>query len=397
MDLKKINWKQPKYLIPAMALIPLLFIGYQVCGMITFEAEEDEKVVVFDVNTDLPEINDEKTTIKNKYESMLDGFGKVTEYTAVENTEKEEKENLVYDGFYTEEEKVRIDSIRAMEEQQKKQAEELNKLIESQRREMAATRQQQNVISRQAAQNDERIKDNEELDAFAKKMQLIQQATSGQPILTEEEKQEQKRRELLAMEQKRLQDSIALANAPSTVTKASQGGDNYFNTVSENVENPNLIRARVDEWVKVKEGSRLRIRLDEDVNIEGEILKKGTYLYAMISGFSGQRVMGKITSVMVGKSIKKVDLNIYDLDCMEGFYVPVSNFRDLAKNIAGDAMNMNMNISGSSGNQNLESMAMQTLQQTMTALTSGIGQNIRQNKAKIKFNTEIYLIDGSSK
>ena len=105
--------------------------------------------------------------------------------------------------------------------------------------------------------------------------------------------------------------------------------------------------------------------------------------------------MRRPLSVLLGGEIKKIDLSIYDLDCMEGFYVPASSFREMARDIGSQAMNMNMNIN-STGEQNLESMAMQTLQQAMSATTSAISSNIRQNKAKIKFNTEVYLVDNSN-
>ena len=390
--IKKINWKQPKYMLPAVAFFPLLFIGYQVCNLFEGKQEIDKSVVTTDVNTDLPKINEEKTELKGKYAAMLDGFGKVTDYTAVEGTEKESKQKMATDILYSEDEKRRIDSISQV---QKEQADRLQRMLDEQRN----TRQnaQRNVVSREQARRDARVKTNEELDALAQRMKIIQQATSGQPVMTEEDKRLARLKELEAKEQKRIQDSIALANAPVAVNKAGQEGESFFNTVSEKTEEASLIRARVDEMVKVKNGSRIRIRLSEDVDIEGNILKKGSYLYATVTGFGAQRVMANVTSVMLGGEIKKVNLSIYDLDCMEGFYVPESNFRELAKDIGSSAMNMNMNINSNTGNQNLESMAMQTLQQAMTATTSAISGNIRQNKAKIKFNTEVYLVDNSSK
>lgn len=389
--IKKINWKQPKYMIPALAFLPLLFIGYQVCSLLEGTEEVDDTVVTTDVNTDLPTINDEKTGLKGKYEAMLDGFGKVTEYTAVEAAEKEDEQKMQADLLYSDEEKRRIDSISNI---QKEQAEKLQRMLEDQKRAMDNSRK--NVVSRQQAEEDRRVRDNQEMEALAKRMQIIQQAASGKPVLTEEDKRLARLKELEAKEQKRIKDSIALANAPVAVNKAGQGGEQFFNTVVEQDNDPHLIKARVDELVKVKDGSRIRIRLSEDVEIEGEILKKGSYLYAIVSGFSAQRVMANVTSVMLGGEIKKINLSVYDLDCMEGFYVPESSFRDLAKNIGSQAMNMNMNIN-STGEQSLESMAMQTLQQAMTATTSAISGNIRQNKAKIKFNTEVYLVDNSSK
>ena len=389
--IKKINWKQPKYMIPALAFLPLLFIGYQVCSLFEGSEEVDTTVVTTDVNTDLPAINDEKTGLKGKYEAMLDGFGKVTEYTAVESTEKDEEQKLQADLLYSDEEKNRIDSLNRI---QKEQAERLQRMLEEQKRSMQESRR--NVVSRQQAAEDQRIRDNQEMEALAKRMQIIQQAASGKPVMTEEDKRLARLKELEAKEQKRIQDSIAMANAPVAVNKAGQGGEQYFNTVVEQDNDPRLIKARVDELVKVKDGSRIRIRLSEDVEIEGEVLKKGSYLYAIVSGFSAQRVMADVTSVMLGGEIKKISLSVYDLDCMEGFYVPESSFRELAKNIGSQAMNMNMNIN-STGEQSLESMAMQTLQQAMTATTSAINGNIRQNRAKIKFNTEVYLVDNSSK
>lgn len=388
--IKKINWKQPKYMIPALAFLPLLFIGYQVCSLFEGTEEVDTTVVTTDVNTDLPSINDEKTGLKGKYEAMLDGFGKVTDYTAVETAEKEEEKKLQADLLYSDEEKRRIDSLSQI---QKEQAERLQRMLDQQKNSMQNSRK--NVVSRQQAEEDRRIRDNQEMEALTKRMQIIQQAASGKPIQTEEDKRLARLKELEAKEKKRIQDSIALANAPVAVNKAGQGGEQYFNTVVEQDNDPRLIKARVDELVKVKDGSRIRIRLSEDVEIEGEVLKKGSYLYAIVSGFSAQRVMANVTSVMLGGEIKKINLSVYDLDCMEGFYVPESSFRELAKDIGSSAMNMNMNIN-STGEQSLESMAMQTLQQAMTATTSAISGSIRQNKAKIKFNTEVYLVDNSN-
>ena len=389
--IRKINWKQPKYMLPAVALLPLLFVGYQVCSLAEGTEKVDNSVVTTDVNTDLPDINKEGTGIKGKYDAMLQNYGKVIEYTAVEGTEKEENKKMQTDLLYSDEEIRRIDSISAA---QKAQAQELQEMLEQQKRNMQ--RSQQNVVSRRQAQQDRRVRDNEELEALSRRMQIIQQATSGKPVLTEEEKRLARLKELEAKEQKRIQDSIALANAPVAVKKAGQAGEDHFNTVMNNEENPSLIRARVDELVKVRNGSRIRIRLNEDIEIDGQVLKKGSYLYATVDGFSAQRVKATVSSIMLGDKIKKVNLNVYDLDCMEGFYVPESSFRELAKDVGSSAMNMNMNIN-STGEQNLESMAMQTLQQALSATTSAISNNIKQNKAKIKFNTEIYLVDESSK
>ena len=119
--------------------------------------------------------------------------------------------------------------------------------------------------------------------------------------------------------------------------------------MTEQTGDPNLIRARVDAVEKVSDGSRIRLRLSEDIEIEGQVLKEGSYLYATVNGFTAQRVKASVTSVLLGDQIKKIELSVYDLDGMEGFYVPSSKFREVSKDVGSNAMNMNMNFNQNSG------------------------------------------------
>lgn len=396
LDFKKINFKQPKYMIPLLALLPLVFIGYQVIEAINFEPEETDKPkVTQSVNTDLPEVNETPgTETKTKYQAMLDGFGAVTDYTAVEGTEKEEDKKIEVSSVYKDEERRRIDSMMLV---QSKQAEMLKKQLEMQQKQWQEG--QSNVISRKQALAEGKVRDNEEAeryDQLVKQMQLVQKVAKGEKILSEEEQKEEERRRLLAEEKARLLDSIAQAQGPVAVNKAGDAGEAHFNTVTESDGMPSLIKARVDRVEKVRDGSRIRLRLSEDIEIEGDVLKKGAYLYATVTGFSAQRVKANVTSVMVGNQIKKIDLAVYDLDGMEGFYVPSSNFREMSRDIGANTLSMNMNIN-QGGGQDLQSMAMQSLQQALQGTTQAVSKNIRQNRARIKFNTNIYLVDTSSK
>ena len=402
LDFKKINFKQPKYMIPLLVLLPLLFIGYQVVNMLDFEAEPVEQAVQTEtVNTDLPEITENKDNeTKSKYQAMLDGYGKVTDYTAVNETEKEEEQKMQVETIYRDEERRRIDSLMAV---QTEQAERIRKQFEVQQKQWEADRRAArsgNVISRRQAQNDQRIRDKQDEDEsyqkLVKQMQLIQQMSNGEKILTDEEKLVRLQKEIEQKERRRVLDSIAKAQAPLAVNKAGDAGEAYFNTVTEESGEPNLIKARVDQVVKVSDGSRIRLRLSEDIEIEGSILKEGSYLYATVNGFTAQRVKANVTSVLIGDRIKKIDLAIYDLDGMEGFYVPASKFREVSKDISSNAMNMNMNFNQNSGEMTVESMAMQSLQQALQGTTQAIGKNIRANRARIKFNTNVYLVDKSS-
>ena len=401
LDFKKINFKQPKYMIPLLVLLPLLFIGYQASSMLSFEAETDAGPTTTEsVNTDLPEVNQNaETETKSKYQAMLDGFGKVTDYTAVDGTEREDDRKMEIDAIYKEEERRRIDSMMAV---QAEQAEKLRQQFELQQKQWQTERNnagRSNVVSREQALADGTIRDNAEAERYnqlLKQMQLVQKVANGEKILTDEEKLAEQQRQIAAAEKARVLDSIAKTQGPVAVNKAGEAGEAYFNTVTEESAVPSLIKARVDRVEKVRDGSRIRLRLSEDIEIEGDILKKGSYLYATVTGFSAQRVKANVTSVLIGNQIKKIELAVYDLDGMEGFYVPSSNFREVAKDIGANSMNMNMNFNQSS-EMSMQSIAMQSLQQALQGTTQAVGKAIRQNKARIKFNTNIYLVDTSSK
>ena len=149
----------------------------------------------------------------------------------------------------------------------------------------------------------------------------------------------------------------------------------------------------MDETIKAQDGTRLRLKLMDDVIIRNLKLKKGTYLYANVTGFSAQRVMAKVSSILIGDKFLKVALSIYDNDGMEGFYVPQSAFRDLTKEAGAQALSQNFNMNSSTGDQSMESFALQTLQNIYQSASQAAAKNIRKNKARIKYNTIVYLIN----
>jgi conjugative transposon TraM protein len=126
----------------------------------------------------------------------------------------------------------------------------------------------------------------------------------------------------------------------------------------------------------------------------GVKLKKGTYLYGTVTGFGQQRVMADITSILVKDKFLKIHLSVYDLDGMQGFYVPESAFRDMMKNAGSAAMQSNISFdTGGGSGISAEALALQALQNAYQSTSSAISQAIKKNKAKIKYNTIVYLIN----
>lgn len=395
MKQKKIDFRKTKYMLPAIALPFIIILGWMVIDIAEFEPDEKESVLKKsdEFNASLPGVSDKAAEIRSKMQEMMGGYDRSKSSTAIGIFEAEQEEkNSILSG-YTEEEKNFVDSLEAV---RKAELERLRELARNSQDEPSRIYEVRNSMTQQERQQAEKvIIDNPQMDQVTRQMQLLQRMANGERILTPEEEQKEKERLLAEEVRRRTLDSIARADGPVAVSKALDAAERHFNTVGRDRQDSHLISGRVDELVKVKDGSRLRIRLSEDVEIDGVKVKAGTCLYANVTGFSAQRVKANITSVLLGGKIRKVDLSVYDIDGQEGFYVPTSAFRDLAKEAGGNAMNMNMNINSSG--QNLESMAMQTLQQTLRSITSAASANIKQNRAKIKYNTEIYLVDNNVK
>ena len=80
MELKqKINFKQPKYILPALVYFPLLFTGYFVIDMLhTKKAEitdpSMQETEYLNPNLPSPRVKDD---LEGKYESMLKSYGKI--------------------------------------------------------------------------------------------------------------------------------------------------------------------------------------------------------------------------------------------------------------------------------------------------------------------------------
>lgn len=171
------------------------------------------------------------------------------------------------------------------------------------------------------------------------------------------------------------------------VAKASNTNE-AFNTVQVTKKN-DFIKAIIDQTVTGFAGSRVRIRLLEDIKAGKHLIKRGTYIYALISGFDEQRVKLTVTSVMTDDKILPVKLELYDLDGMQGLFVPASAFRAFTKEVSDLGSSIQMQQDPSSANQ----LYMSALSKLFTSTSTAVSKLIRQNKAKLKYSTFVYLID----
>ena len=309
--LKKINWKQPKYMIPIIIYFPLLFVGYFVIDLFhTEKAETPNGLTTTDyLNPELPDANMKGDGIGNKYDNMLKSYGKIDDYTALGNIDRNEEDNKEeYDSKYSEEELKQLES----------QKQEAEKLAEMQRQLQESAQKGQEVAQSDGTSEEDRLalSKQREQEAMEELNRAIAQArlqglqAANLPTDTDT---------LTKMNEKNLEvsDEKEKNDEPQEVVKKVRVTSDYFNTICENEKEQKLIKAIIDENIKAVDGSRVRLRLIDDVEINEVVVPKGSYLYATMSGFGSQRVKGNVTSIMVDGEIIKVNLALYDTDGLE--------------------------------------------------------------------------------
>lgn len=390
----KIDFKQPKYIFPAVIFVPLCLFVYFI--METFGGNEEQKSVATDrINMELPEANAEEAG--DKMYEMSRRFGDEDAFTAVGALGDEEGDDEYLDHGYSEEELDKIDEAEAERIRQQNELEALERSLAESRRHINAYAYDGDAYADSNSGRDARGDYARDIEAIQQRSLERQRAIESGLGIGFNEVDEKER--------KAKADSIAKAkeieremNRPNLVIKSQDTNADKFNTVGTESDNTEavLIRAMIDQTTKAHEGTRLRFKLLDDVTVRDTKLKKGTYLYGTVSGFGQQRVMATITSILVGGKFIKVNLSVFDNDGMEGFYVPESAFRDFMKDAGSSVAQQSISFesdnsygSGISG----EAIALQALQNMYNSATSAVSANIRKNRAKIKYNTIVYLIN----
>jgi conjugative transposon TraM protein len=396
--LKKINWKQGKYILPLILYIPILFIGYFVIDLFHTEKADvpDKNLTTTEyLNPVLPEAQMKGDGIGNKYESMVKSYGKIDDYSAMENIDRnEEDEKETYDSRYTDDERNMLES------------EEAAKLAEMERQ-IQASAQKGNEIGEGQGVTDASRGQQREQDAMAELDRALAQARlQGQQatnvpaeVPADTGNLPSNKAEGTININERAVKGISEDDEAQEVVKKVKVTSDYFNTLAENDPEPNLIKAIIDEDVKAVDGSRVRLRLLDDIEINETVVPKGTYIYALMNGFGSQRVKGNIKSILINDNIIKVNLSLYDTDGLEGLYVPSSNFRETTKDVASGAMSNTSSLTSSSSTtgNSLIQWGNQAISNAVQKTSNAISKSIKKNTAKLKYGTFVYLVNGKEK
>ncbi|WP_339867083.1 conjugative transposon protein TraM [uncultured Algoriphagus sp.] len=390
-----IDFKQPRYILPIIMFpfLCLMFYGYK---SFSKESPTAPKQGLSGIQSEIGKASEhiQNKKIDSKMEASRETYKRANDgYTAIKGIELDIEESSQIKSLYNEEEKRLLDSIdnalknsgfysdptnssntvppvtqmTARQQSYSKEDEELLKAINQ-------------LEGNKTAEPSNKYED--PMDLFKAQMAVIDSISKANDPTFQEELQ--KGNEVEDFQKTTEREVYRVHKSSGTAT--------IFNTVTREKKGK-FIEAIIDQEIKNGTmGARLRIRLLDDILIGNAIVSKGTYLYALISGYQAQRVKLTISSVMMGDKIYPIELSIYDVDGMEGLYVPASAFREFSKELGGNTAG-GMNLTMQQNSDAMSQLYMSAIQKMFTSTSQAVTKTIKKNKANIKYGTSVYLID----
>jgi conjugative transposon TraM protein len=152
----------------------------------------------------------------------------------------------------------------------------------------------------------------------------------------------------------------------------------------------NTIQAVVHEDQTLVSGAVIKLRLEDGIYVNGRMIPKGSFVYGTCA-LNNERLEIKIASIRYLNNILPVSLSVYDLDGMEGLYVPGSIGRDAAKNGVGDAVQSMQLMSMD------QSVGTQAASAGVEAAKGLFNHKVKQIKVKVKAGYEVLLKDSNDR
>ncbi|MEY2916396.1 MAG: conjugative transposon protein TraM [Bacteroidota bacterium] len=423
----KINFKQPKYIIPILVL-PFLLLFYYIFS--NWGSSGKNKVAMADsanqnkginaINSNMPGVSKDIANgdIKDKFAAYQEAYKNNRDYSAlngIDPTRVGDGNNISnLQSNYTEEDIQRLASEKKMDSlnnilqmgqrdidkqmavfNKGSQSYSANRTNSSNRRYTSQQTQSDPILEQYNRLNngnnrpEPKIKNED--NSYDNQMKLFRDQMSVMDSLQKQysggvgDKQNKKATTLVGDNKEKFNPGNDTAFKPLHVsmTKTETG---RFNTVRSFVEEQNIM-AIIDQDIKATLGSRVRIRLLSDIFAGDYALPKGTYIYGVVTGFQTQRVNISITQLFYNNTPIPVKLDAFDNDGYLGLYVPGSNFREFSKEIGTQGTNGLSSIQTSDNSNVMTGIATQLFQKT----TTSVANMIKKNKAFLKYNYIIYL------
>lgn len=179
---------------------------------------------------------------------------------------------------------------------------------------------------------------------------------------------------------------------PDKTTLSSQNNNSFY-TADENLEQEqqqNSIEAVIHETQTIVNGSVVKLRLSSDIFLQGTMIPKNTFLYG-IASLKGERLEVKIDNIQFRNSIFPVELTVYDMDGIDGIYIPGAINRDVAK-ASADRSIQTLGLTGVT-----DSWGAQAAGMGIEAAKSLMSKKVKLIKVVVKAGYQVLLYDEKQK
>ncbi|RRQ46216.1 conjugative transposon protein TraM [Chryseobacterium sp. SC28] len=389
--MNKINFKEKKYVMPLLAL-PFLLLFVYVGAQFTKE-DTSKKNRPKELSLSLGETRDSIMTKNDAYDAF---FRKDDNRTMLGGLDKEQDSLLSYEDQLSLDQKRKIDSLKAVSSRQNQHASKggnssyYNPKQQNEDKDLKRSSEIIRMLNDKSygKQDNEQLSENPKSNNQNAQQDPVKYLKQQMLVMDSLEKARdpEYQAKLLAEQKLKANKEKMDEFLNSTFNVGKSGINSEFNAFYRENEN-SFIKAVIDENNKGFLGSRIRFRLLEDIFVGNKKIDKGSILYGQISGFSMQRVDLKIVSVFTKGEILPVNLSIYDIDGMKGLYVPESVFRDMIREMGSNSVQgTQMDMGGQGFFTSIGS-------KLFTSTSKSIANLIKTNKAKLKYNSYVFLID----
>ena len=161
-------------------------------------------------------------------------------------------------------------------------------------------------------------------------------------------------------------------------------------TGNEVVTDKNSIKASVYQTVTISNGKELQLRLQEPMRAGDMLISAGTVLTGSAK-IGGERLHITITSIQYAENVIPVEMEVYDMDGMQGIFVPNSDELNAAKEIAanmGTSMGSSITITDDAGSQLVSDLGRSAIQ----GVSQFFSKKMREVKVTLKAGYKVLLL-----
>lgn len=198
---------------------------------------------------------------------------------------------------------------------------------------------------------------------------------------------EARRGQVFAVSSQFADNTISLLNG-----KQSNSQVNGFYSLGDAAfeESQNAIQAVIHETQTIVDGSTVKLRLVNDVFINGVHIPKDNFVFGTAS-LRGERLAIQINSIRYNNSLFPVELSVYDMDGLDGIYIPGAITREVAKQ---------------SADRSLQTLGLTSLDPSWQAQAAGAGveaakslisKKVKLIKVTVKAGYQVLLRDEKQK